>query len=231
VGDETYTTLKSTDPFVKELVKVIGSSVPKVRIYFPDEGSAALCRRDWDFTDPASEVPRELPANIAVSAVPTPGFQPPDDVDQDALVIINCPKASESESVENLINLYAAMGGSCSGVVLVNPVLVDMGVTGFGLSGRMFLDRVIKPLTQTYYLKTYYNGAVTYAIGSDEAPGYTIWKEDSEAEGGYSLVDVVDEKPQDVDVMEAIEDGGFKEEVQLGFLGELADFVNGMMKL
>ena len=50
MGDETYTTLKSTDPFVKELVKVIGSSVPKVRIYFPDEGSAALCRRDWDFT-------------------------------------------------------------------------------------------------------------------------------------------------------------------------------------
>ena len=46
-----------------------------------------------------------------------------------------------------------------------------------------------------------------------------------------SLVDVVDEKPQDIEVMEAIEDGGFKEEVQLGFLGELADFVNGMMRL
>ena len=30
-----------------------------------------------------------------------------------------------------------------------------------------------------------------------------------------SLVDVVDEKPQDVDVMEAIEDGGFKEEVRV----------------
>ena len=45
------------------------------------------------------------------------------------------------------------------------------------------------------------------------------------------MVDVVDEKPQDIEVMEAIEDGGFKEEVQLGFLGELADFVNGMMRL
>ena len=81
--------------------------------------------------------------------------------------------------------MYASMGGSCTGVVLINPVLVDMGVTGFGLSGRMFLDRVIKPLTQTYYLKTYYNGAVTYALGGGDAPGYTVWKEDAEAEGGY----------------------------------------------
>ena len=94
------TASQNSDPFVKELVKVVASSVPKVRVYFPDEGSAALCRRDWDFTDPKAEVPGQLPANIAVSSCPTPGFPPPDDVDQDAVVIINCPKASESESVE-----------------------------------------------------------------------------------------------------------------------------------
>lgn len=85
-------------------------------------------------------------------------------------------------------------------------------------------------MAQTYYLKTYYNGAVTYS-SSTQGGGYTVWKEDADADGGYSLVDVVDAKPTDIDAMDCIEDGAFKEDANLGPLDALADFVNGMMRL
>ncbi|GMH70205.1 hypothetical protein TrST_g12420 [Triparma strigata] len=234
VGDETYTTLKNGDPFMKELVTFLGRSVagsekPLVRVYFPDEGSAALTRRDWDFEEEGGETDTgSIPSNVAISAMPTAGFPPPD-ISKDSIAILNCPKASESESAEAILEAYRLSEG-CKGVVMLNPNLVDMGVTGYGMAGRMYFERVIKPMAQTYYLKTYYMGAVTYS-SSVEGGGYTVWKEDADAEGGYSLLDVVDGKPVDIDVMDAIEDGAFKEDANLGPLDALADFVNGMMRL
>ena len=38
-------------------------------------------------------------------------------------------------------------------MVLVNPELVNMGVTGFGLAARMVRKRTIEQLTQAFYLK------------------------------------------------------------------------------
>ena len=38
-------------------------------------------------------------------------------------------------------------------MVLVNPELVNMGVTGFGLAARMVRKRTLEQLTQAFYLK------------------------------------------------------------------------------
>jgi hypothetical protein len=62
---------------------------------------------------------------------------------------------------------------------------------------------------------------------------YSVWQEDADAEGGYRLIKMLDTLPSNPEV-EDIYDiaNGDKEERQSGgFLDELGDFVNSMMKL
>jgi len=102
---------------------------PVARVYFPDEGSAALARRDW--TD-------RVPPCVQFSACG--GVQSHLDVSRDALVFFFCPKASESESVEEILRrTEEAAVDTLQMSVFVNPNLVDMGVTGFGMAGRMYV--------------------------------------------------------------------------------------------
>jgi len=68
--------------------------------------------------------------------------------------------------------------------ILVNPNLIDMGVTGLGLSGRMYTERVMAGVRQAYYLKTYPTSAVVYEYGT----GHSLWRE-ADVDGGYELVD------------------------------------------
>lgn len=140
-------------------------------------------------------------------------------------------------------------------VCFVNPNLVDMGVTGFGMAGRMLRERLIDTLQYTYYvshnlcygcfqksnhsrhsvvvselqLRTLSWGALTrlwpYA--------YSVWQEDADAEGGYRLIKMLDFLPSNPEV-EDIYDiaNGDKEERQSGgFLDQFGDFVQGMMRL
>ena len=102
---------------------------PVARVYFPDEGSAALARRDW--TD-------RVPPCVRFSACG--GVQSHLDVSRDALVFFFCPKASESESVEEILRRTEESAvDTLQMSVFVNPNLVDMGVTGFGMAGRMYV--------------------------------------------------------------------------------------------
>ena len=97
---------------------------PKARVYFPDEGSAALARRDWT---------GKVPACVEFSSC---GGVQLKDVSNDRLVFFFCPKASESESVEQILQRTEERAADPF-TIFVNPNLVDMGVTGFGLAGRM----------------------------------------------------------------------------------------------
>ena len=97
---------------------------PTARVYFPDEGSAALARRDWT---------GKVPACVEFSSC---GGVQLKDVSNDRLVFFFCPKASESESVEKILQ-HTEERAADPFTVFVNPNLVDMGVTGFGLAGRM----------------------------------------------------------------------------------------------
>ena len=107
--------------------------------------------------------------------------------------------------------------------ILINPNLIDMGVTGLGLSGRMYTLRVMSSVRQAYYLKTYPTSAVVFEQGS----GYSLWRE-AEVEGGYELVDTTLQQWTDDDVETELEG----EDQGSGNVFEgIGKFIEGMMSL
>jgi hypothetical protein len=218
----------------EELVKIISSGGrdanakwegPVARVYFPDEGSAALARRDW-LGGQGGEA--KIPSCCLLSSCG--GVQKINDITNDMLVFFFCPKASESESVEEILQRTEMGSPNLKMTVFVNPNLVDMGVTGFGMAGRMLRERLIDPLENTYYLRTLPWGALTRKYPD----AFSVWQEDEDAEGGYKLIKALDRLPSNPDVEEIydIENGTRQERgVGGGFLDQLGDFVNGMMSL
>eukprot|EP00531_Pseudo-nitzschia_arenysensis_P012277 CAMPEP_0116136320 /NCGR_PEP_ID=MMETSP0329-20121206/11660_1 /TAXON_ID=697910 /ORGANISM="Pseudo-nitzschia arenysensis, Strain B593" /LENGTH=392 /DNA_ID=CAMNT_0003631177 /DNA_START=108 /DNA_END=1286 /DNA_ORIENTATION=+ len=210
---------------------------PIVRVYFPDEGNAALARRDWSSANGV-----DLPSCIRFSACG--GVRAVyDDLSNDCLVFFFCPKASESDMVEEILQrteMAHAESNSTTPLltVFVNPNLVDMGVTGFGMAGRMLRERLLDPLEGTYYLRTLAWGALTRSWPK----AYSIWEEDVNAEGGYTLMRTLPylpSNPEVEDIYDAVSDGKiqvdeFGNEINRkppSALDKFGDFVNGMMRL
>lgn len=196
---------------------------PTVRVYFPDEGNAALARRDW------MTASVDLPPCVEFSSC---GGVQVQDISRDVLVFFFCPRASESEQVEALLQKTEAEATNLQLTVFVNPQLVDMGVTGFGLAGRMLRERLLDGLTGTYYLRTLAWGALTRSWPH----AYSIWQEDEGAEGGYKLLRTLTRLPSNPEVediydMENGGGGGGPAKAGGGPLDQLGDFVNGMMRL
>jgi hypothetical protein len=193
---------------------------PTVRVYFPDEGSAALARRDWLGDDP------KVPPCVQFSAC---GGVQLREVTNDMLVFFFCPKASESESVEALLLKTETEANDLKLTVFVNPKLVDMGVTGFGMAGRRLRERLLDGLTNVYYLRTLPWGAMTRVWPQ----AFSVWQEEENAEGGYKLIKAVDFLPSNPEVedMYDIANGDKAERKGGGPLDQLGDFVNGMMRL
>lgn len=164
-----------------------------LRIYFPDEGSAALARRDWTST---------LPPCVVYDACGGVASRNMKEKRSDAISIFYCPRASESESVEKLLleaeeSSYGTgegeeeVGSAHKMTIMVNPLLVDMGVTGFGMAGRRLRERLIDGLIPAYYLRTLAWGALTRCYPNL----FTVWMEDENEEGGYRMIQAMDRLP------------------------------------
>jgi hypothetical protein len=164
-----------------------------LRIYFPDEGSAALARRDWTST---------LPPCVVYDACGGVASRNMKEKRSDAISIFYCPRASESESVEKLLleaeeSSYGTgegeeeVGLAHKMTIMVNPLLVDMGVTGFGMAGRRLRERLIDGLIPVYYLRTLAWGALTRCYPNL----FTVWMEDENEEGGYRMIQAMDRLP------------------------------------
>ena len=195
---------------------------PKARIYFPDEGSAALARRDW--MTPAPLVPP------CVEFSSCGGVQSVNDVSKDRLIFFFCPRASESGSVEKILQRTEMEAVDTLQLsVFVNPLLVDMGVTGFGMAGRLLRERLIDPLPHAYYLRTLPWGALTRVWPR----AFSVWQEDETADGGYRLIRTLERLPSNPEVEDIydIENGNTQEKKSGGMLDQFGDFVNGMMRL
>lgn len=194
-----------------------------VRVYFPDEGNAALARRDWT---------AQVPPCVQFSSCG--GVQRQNDISQDVIALFFCPRASESDSVEEILARYSALAvttdeSALQLTVFVNPYLVDMGVTGFGMAGRRLRERLIDGLTGVYYLRTLPWGALTRQWPAC----YTLWQEDADADGGYKLVQTMDRLPSNPEVEDIydIANGNMERPSSGGLLDQFGDFVNGMMRL
>lgn len=202
---------------------------PKVRVYFPDEGSAALARRDWN-PNAANPEDARVPPCVEFSSCGGVQMQ---DISNDQLIFFFCPRASEAEFVEAaLLKSEERLGSNLKLTVFVNPLLVDMGVTGFGMAGRMLRERLIEPLVPTYYLRTLPWGALTRLY-----PGqFTVWQEDENIDDGYKMIKSMDRLPSNPEVEDIYdyENGNASDPENsqgLGFLNAIGDFVNGMMRL
>ena len=193
---------------------------PVARIYFPDEGSAALARRDW-------EIGVDVP--VCCEFASTGGVRA-HDVSKDELVFFFCPQASEAQNVEELayeMEQQQQLNNKKLLLVFVNPNLVDMGVTGFGMAGRMLRERLIDPLVQTYYLRTLAWGALTRQWPN----AFAVWQEDEDAVGGYRLISTLDRLPSNPEVEDIYDLENSGGEGSQDLLGSIGDFVNGMMRL
>ena len=223
----------------KELMEIIATggrdpskpawTGPKVRVYFPDEGSAALARRDWGLGDLNPEK-NLVPPCVEFSSCGGVQMQ---DISDDMLIFFFCPRASEAESVEEILYKHEAEGADKLLLsVFVNPLLVDMGVTGFGMAGRMLRERLIDPLQPTYYLRTLQWGALTRVWPRQ----FTVWQEDENESDGYRMIKSMDRLPSNPEVEDIydIENGMMNDPEKqkgFGFLDSLGDFVNGMTRL
>ena len=196
---------------------------PKVRIYMPDEGSAALARRDWN---PMGN-PQEALVPPCVEFSSCGGVQT-QDVSNDQIVLFFCPKASEAEYVEELLVKTEEQSTDLKLTVFVNPNLVDMGVTGFGMAGRMLRERLIDPLQSVYYLRTLQWGALTRVWPQ----AFSVWQEDEDADGGYRLISALPYLPSNPEVEDIYdEENSSGDEKKGGGLDGLSDFISGMMRL
>ncbi|KAL3761222.1 hypothetical protein ACHAWU_007039 [Discostella pseudostelligera] len=202
-----------------------------LRIYFPDEGSAALARRDWTPI---------LPPCVVYDACGGVASRNMKEKKSDVISIFYCPRASEAESVEKLLmeaeeSIYSGgdeeeEGGAHRMTIMVNPLLVDMGVTGFGMAGRRLRERLIDGLIPAYYLRTLAWGALTRCYPNL----FTVWMEDENAEGGYKMIQAMDRLPSNPEVEDIydIATGNMNAPKEgMGFLNALGDFVNGMTRL
>ncbi|CAJ1941305.1 unnamed protein product [Cylindrotheca closterium] len=196
---------------------------PNVRVYFPDEGSAALARRDWMGNSAAES---KVPPCVLFSSC---GGVQMGDVSKDEIIFFFCPKASESGDVEKLLMKTETTSDNLKLTVFVNPNLVDMGVTGFGMAGRQLRERLLDGLVDTYYLRTLQWGALTRTWPN----AYSVWQEDEESEGGYKLIKSLPYLPSNPEVEDIydIANGLMDEREGGGFLDQFGDFVNGMMRL
>jgi len=202
---------------------------PKVRIYFPDEGSSALARRDWTqlARNPDDDI---VPPCVEFSSV---GGVMDDDCSKDTIILFFCPRATDAEAVEKTLNMMEQeLADRLLLTVFVNPVLVDMTVTGFGMAGRMLRERLIDPLMPTYYLRTLSWGALTRVW-----PGqFTVWQEDGNMEGGYRMIKCMERLPSNPEVEDIYDyENGIANDPEaskgFGLLNAIADFANGMMRL
>jgi hypothetical protein len=193
---------------------------PVVRIYFPDEGNAALARRDWLGADP------KVPACCQFSSCGGVQYQ---DISKDEIIFFFCPNAAESDSVEAILLEAEQTAPNLRLSVFVNPKLVDMGVTGFGLAGRRLRERLLDQLQTTYYLRTLAWGALT----RQWPLAFSVWQEDESAAGGYRLIQAMDRLPSNPEVEDIydIENGNMESRQGGGLLDQFGDFVNGMMRL
>lgn len=195
--------LKNTLPLLRLLAPLF-SSATTLHILFPDAGSAALARRDWP----------TAPPHISQKGIEEADIGP-----DDAGVVIVVPRASEVTLLPKIID--AAQGLP---VVVVNPDLVDMGVTGLSLNARQLRKNLIDTFESAYYLKTFPWGVLLRAY-----PGnWGIWVDDPDNDVGFRLVAQVPSRPSLEDVEQLLNEKGQADDV--GIFAKIARFLSVYMK-
>lgn len=179
-GDATYTALKNSLPSLQLLLP--GLFPGRVRVLLPDSGAAALAKRDWPELDESK---------VTLGSIEDGGAQEGDDA-----VVIVVPRASETEALSRV----AENTGDVPLLVL-NPDLVDMGVTGLSLNARRLRERLIDSFDTVYYLRVF-----EWGVMLREFPGsWGVWVDDPGSEIGFRMVSEFDSRPSTDTLAEALD--------------------------
>ena len=99
MGDETYTKLKLSTEFARDVAIEWALAMEEdenLVLFFPDAGAAALARQEWKM-DNLEEA--EVPPNVRVKAFPRDRLD-----EDDRAVFALCPRAPERDACEELVN-------------------------------------------------------------------------------------------------------------------------------
>jgi len=229
VGDATYTALKNSIPLAKEIAMLLSDGSVNyptfneaekkdgaqynVKIVMPDAGAAALLKRDW----------AEIGARFSIV-----GFENESPrVEDDAFVVV-APRASEVEKLEKLTEMASPfLSSKARPVIMINPDLVDMGVTGLGLAARELRQRLLSTFETVYYLKSLPWGVILHSYPED----WSVWQDDVNAEEGFRLIKLTPKRPS-ADQLEQFLDEANPDEKSSsgGMFAKLGRFISMYMK-
>ena len=188
-GDATYTQLKNSLPLARMILPLFAKTIEEdevgdrcVQVLLPDSGIAAFARRDWN--------DYEIPVKYELEGMEKLKFE----ADKYVGAILVTPRASE---VENMVN-YLETVPLGTPVVMLNPDLVDMGVTGLSLNARTLRKNVIDKFAQAYFLKVFPWGVLLRGWPTD----WGLW-EDAPG-GGFNLVATTEQRPSGDEIGEIL---------------------------
>ena len=138
-----------------------------------------------------------------------------------SVLFLVCPQATEVPAVQRLVRQVDEEAPGTL-VVLANPKLVDMQSTGYGLVGRELRDMVTNTFANAFALKSYPEGALYRAYPG----GWSVWRENGLAEGGYELTYSSSRRPSGDEIDELL--AGPEEEAP-GF--NLGAFIKGFQAM
>ncbi|NBO32583.1 MAG: DUF1995 family protein [Cyanobacteria bacterium WB6_1B_304] len=130
-------------PIAERFLPMFENLQLKLRVFFPDAGSAALARRDW------GHKPYEIRGMEELKAMIHP---------DDQLFLFIEPSAVEVETVEKLCDQAGDRP-----VVLLNPRLEDIATIGIGYAGRQLRERFLSTFICSYYLRPLEKAAILRA--------------------------------------------------------------------
>jgi hypothetical protein len=156
-------------PLAAQFITAFEPLDEKLRVFFPDPGSAALARRDW------GEKPYAIRGIGELKAV----IQPEEEV----FVFVE-PSSVEVAQVEQLCETAQHRP-----VVFLNPRLEDIATIGIGYAGRQLRERFLNTFESCYYLRPLPNGALFRCYPSP----WQIWVEGDG--GNYELLSEQPQKP------------------------------------
>lgn len=184
-GDATYTTLKTSTPTVLAISRLW--QVGRVQVVFPDAGAAALAKRDWE---------KQTVEDGNTATYHVTGIEQYEADENDTAVLVVVPRASEVEKLSELVNSAGDVP-----VIVVNPDLVDMGVTGLSLNARKLRTSVIDKFDSAYFLRVFSWGVLFRKYPQQ----WGIWVDDVTEACGFRCVTMLDSRPGTIQIEEILE--------------------------
>lgn len=155
-------------PVAQQFLQAFEDLGDRIRVYFPDAGSAALARRDWGEKPYAIRGISDMHAEI----------QP-----EEEFILFVEPSSVEVAAVEKLCEQATDRT-----VVLLNPRMEDIATIGIGYAGRQLRERFLSTFESAYYVRPLEGAALFRAYPS-------LWQVWRETEGTYELVSEEPQRP------------------------------------